>query len=43
MTGERTAKLIPGCELKVYDGAPHGLFITHMERLNADLLHFIGA
>ncbi len=41
LTGRPTAELIPGCELKVYDGAPHGLFITHMERLNADLLRFL--
>ena len=42
MTGEPTAALIPGCELKVYEGAPHGLMFTHAERLNADLLAFIG-
>ena len=40
-TGRRTAQLIPGSELKVYSGAPHGLFITHMERLNRDLLAFV--
>jgi pimeloyl-ACP methyl ester carboxylesterase len=28
-------------ELRIYEGAPHGLFITHRERLNADLLDFI--
>jgi non-heme chloroperoxidase len=43
LTGQRTAKLIPGCELKVYEGAPHGLFITHMERVNEDLLRFMKA
>jgi non-heme chloroperoxidase len=26
--------------LKVYEGAPHGLFVTHMDQLNADLLAF---
>ena len=41
LTGRKSAKLIPGSQLKVYEGAPHGLFITHMERLNADLLGFI--
>lgn len=40
LTGRRTAQLIPGCRLEVYEGAPHGLFITHMERVNADLLAF---
>jgi hypothetical protein len=29
------------CQLKVYEGAPHGLFISHMDRLNRDLLDFI--
>lgn len=40
LTGRRTAKLIPGAELKVYEGAPHGLMFTHMERLNRDLIEF---
>jgi pimeloyl-ACP methyl ester carboxylesterase len=40
-TGRPTAALIPNAELKVYEGAPHGLFLTHKERLNADLLGFI--
>lgn len=42
LTGQPTASLIPGAELKVYEGAPHGLFITHMERVNRDLLSFVG-
>jgi non-heme chloroperoxidase len=40
LTGRRVAELIPGSELKVYDGAPHGLFVTHMDRLNRDLVDF---
>lgn len=43
LTGRRTAELIPGATLTVYEGAPHGLFITHMERLNADLLAYARA
>ncbi len=43
ITGRPTAKLIPGSELKVYEGAPHGLFLTHIERLNGDLLQFVTA
>ena len=31
---------IPGARLEVYEGAPHGLFVTHQERLTADLLAF---
>jgi pimeloyl-ACP methyl ester carboxylesterase len=37
-----TAALMPNCRLEVYEGAPHGLFITHMDRVNADLAAFIG-
>ncbi|MDZ4814086.1 MAG: alpha/beta hydrolase [Pseudomonadota bacterium] len=33
---------IAQCELIEYDGAPHGLFATHKERLTKDLLDFIG-
>jgi len=40
LTGRKTAKLIPGAELKIYQGAPHGLMFTHMERLNRDLIAF---
>jgi non-heme chloroperoxidase len=38
--GIKQAKLIPDAELKVYEGAPHGLPTTHKDRLNADLLEF---
>ena len=37
ITGARTAELIPGAQLVVYEGAPHGLYLTHRDRLNADL------
>ncbi len=42
-TGRRTVALIPGSELRVYEGAPHGLMLTHIDRLNADLAAFIGS
>ena len=41
LTGQPTAALVPGARLVVYEGAPHGLFLTHMARLNADLLAFV--
>jgi non-heme chloroperoxidase len=41
LTGAKTASLIKGSELKVYEGAPHGLPLTHSERFLADLLAFI--
>ncbi len=39
-TGRKTANLIRGSRLTVYAGAAHGLPITHMDRLNRDLLEF---
>jgi non-heme chloroperoxidase len=42
VSGERTAKMVAGAELKVYEGAPHGLFFTEKDKLTADLLAFIG-
>ena len=41
LTGRKTAQAIPDSQLKVYEGAAHGLFITEKDRLNADLLAFI--
>lgn len=41
ISGDRTAKLIPHAEYLVYEDAPHGLFYTHRERLNRDLIRFI--
>jgi pimeloyl-ACP methyl ester carboxylesterase len=43
VTGRPTAALIPGARLTVYEGAPHGLFVTHQARLTADLLAFAGS
>ncbi len=41
-SGRRSAKLLPNATLSEYDGEPHGLFLTAADRLNADLLQFIG-
>jgi len=40
-SGERTANALPNAQYLVYDGAPHGLFVTEKDRLTADLLAFI--
>ncbi|WGF88490.1 alpha/beta fold hydrolase [Marinivivus vitaminiproducens] len=40
LTGRRTAELVPDGHLAVYEGAPHGLFVSHHERLSADLAAF---
>jgi non-heme chloroperoxidase len=37
----RSSKIVPNAQLSVYEGAPHGLPITHKDRLNQDLLAFI--
>jgi pimeloyl-ACP methyl ester carboxylesterase len=41
LTGRKTAQAIPGSQFKVYEGAAHGLFVTHKDHLNRDLLAFI--
>ena len=41
--GEAAAKGIPGSKYIPYDDAPHGLFITHKHKLNADLVTFLTA
>src|SRR5215467_2607113 len=41
LTGKKTAALIPQSRLVVYEGAPHGLMLTHVDRINTDLLHFL--
>jgi len=38
-----SSKLVKDATLKVYPGAPHGLFATHKDQFNADLLAFIRA
>ena len=35
------AQLVPNAELREYPGASHGLFATHVEQFNRDLLEFI--
>lgn len=37
----KTAKIVPNAKLIVYPGAPHGLPVTHADKLNADLLAFV--
>jgi non-heme chloroperoxidase len=36
----RFAQLIKNAQLKVYNGAPHGMCSTHKDQVNADLLAF---
>jgi pimeloyl-ACP methyl ester carboxylesterase len=42
LSAKKTVKLIKNSELKIYEGAPHGLYATEKDRLNEDLIEFIG-
>lgn len=42
LTAREVARRVPGAKLVEYEGAAHGLFASHSERLNADLLDFLG-
>lgn len=41
ISGNKTAKSLPEAKYIVYKDAPHGLFITHKDKLNKDLIDFI--
>lgn len=41
-SGQKTAELVPNSQLKVYEGAPNGLFLTHTEQLVNDIDTFAG-
>lgn len=42
-SAHETVKIVKHAELKIYDGADHGLTQTHQDRFNADLLTFINS
>lgn len=41
VSGDKTSQLLPQARYIVYENAPHGLFITEKDKLNADLISFI--
>lgn len=41
-SGKRTPECVKGAKLIVVEGGPHGLHWTHAERVNRELLDFIG-
>jgi len=41
ISSDITSDQLPGAEYIVYEGAPHGLFVTQKERLNENLIQFI--
>ena len=40
-SGRRSVEILPDATLKVYPGAPHGVYTTHQDEVNADLLAFV--
>ncbi|WP_225849049.1 alpha/beta fold hydrolase [Streptomyces sp. HPF1205] len=43
VTGRRTAELLPHCAYREYPTGGHGLYVSHAEQLNNDILDFIKA
>ena len=43
VSAERAVKLLGHGQLLAYDDAPHGLYLTHVKQLNADLVRFCGS
>ena len=41
-TGKRTPQFVKGSKLVVVEGGPHGLTWTHAEKVNRELLNFLG-
>lgn len=41
ISAKKAAKLIKNSKLKIYEGAPHGLYVTDKDKLNNDLIQFI--
>jgi non-heme chloroperoxidase len=41
-SGRKSAKILPNATFTEYDDEPHGLFLTAADRLNEELLEFIG-
>jgi non-heme chloroperoxidase len=41
-TGKRTPEFVKGSKLAVVDGGPHGMTWTHAEKVNLELLGFLG-
>jgi len=39
----KSSKIVPNAQLKIYEGAPHGLPTTLKDRLNSDLLEFFNS
>ena len=42
VSGRRSVEILPNATLSAFDGEPHGLFLTAADRLNQELLAFVG-
>jgi len=42
-SAEQTVKRVPHAKYHVYDDAPHGLFYTHKNRFNEDIIDFVNS
>jgi len=43
LAARKLAQGIAGSELRIYEGAPHGIALTHRERFTSDLIAFMGS
>ncbi|QSO51980.1 alpha/beta hydrolase [Alicyclobacillus curvatus] len=41
ISGRKSAQLLPNNRFIIYENGPHGLYLTHVDRLNTDLLSFV--
>jgi pimeloyl-ACP methyl ester carboxylesterase len=41
ISSDKSSRMVPNNQYIVYEDAPHGLFYTHRDRLNNDLIEFI--
>jgi pimeloyl-ACP methyl ester carboxylesterase len=42
-SAEETVKIVPHAQYVIYDDAPHGLFYTHKNKFNEDIVNFINS
>jgi len=42
-SAEETIKIVPHAQYVIYDDAPHGLFYTHKNKFNEDIVNFVNS
>ncbi|MCW4469642.1 alpha/beta hydrolase [Flavobacterium sp. MFBS3-15] len=43
VSAEETVKIVPHAQYIVYDDAPHGLYYTHKNKFNEDIINFVNS